>query len=180
MVNLFRMHKKINSIVGKADCLADTNGSINSNADIVVPLVSNLFNISCEVIEILQSYLQRSGSRDARELMFLLQRPTFQVLSCQLHLWSNLWTTLFAFQSLLLVHDTISQKDYTPKLPELPFDIVDEEEETVKIVQLVKSNEPLVTRNLLSVLLSILTKSFCFQSLAVMLLGRLKPPSRLW
>lgn len=52
--------------------------------------------------------------------------------------------TLFISQSLLLTHDTISQKDYTPKLPELPFDIVDEEEETVKIVQLVKSNEPMV------------------------------------
>ena len=31
-----------------------------------------------------------------------------------------------------------------PKLPELPLE-VDEDEETVKIVQLVKSNEPLVS-----------------------------------
>lgn len=43
-----------------------------------------------------------------------------------------------------MVHDTISQKDYVPKLPEPPFDTVDEDEETIKIVQLVKSNEPLV------------------------------------
>jgi hypothetical protein len=43
------------------------------------------------------------------------------------------------------VHDTISQKDYNPKLPEIPYDAVDEEEETVKIVQLVKSNEPMVS-----------------------------------
>lgn len=77
MVNLLRVHKKITSIVGKVDHLADMNGSANS--DIVVPLVSNVFNISCEAIEILQSYLQRSGSRDARELMFLLQRPALQV-----------------------------------------------------------------------------------------------------
>ena len=43
------------------------------------------------------------------------------------------------------MHDTISQKDYNPKLPEIPYDAVDEEEETVKIVQLVKSNEPMVS-----------------------------------
>lgn len=52
------------------------------------------------------------------------------------------------FQSLLLVHDTISQKDYVPKLPEPPFNTVDEDEETIKIVQLVKSNEPLVKKPL--------------------------------
>jgi MAGUK p55 subfamily member 3/7 len=50
-------------------------------------------------------------------------------------------------QSLLSVHDKISQKDYVPKLPELPLE-VDEDEETVKIVQLVKSNEPLVSLQL--------------------------------
>lgn len=48
-------------------------------------------------------------------------------------------------QSLFSVHDKISQKDFTPKLAELPLE-VDEDEETVKIVQLVKSNEPLVSR----------------------------------
>ena len=42
------------------------------------------------------------------------------------------------------MHDTISQKDYVPKLPEIPYD-GDEDELTVKIVQLVKSNEPLVS-----------------------------------
>lgn len=40
-------------------------------------------------------------------------------------------------------HDAVAQKDYYPRLPEIPQD-VDEDEETVKIVQLVKSNEPLV------------------------------------
>lgn len=47
------------------------------------------------------------------------------------------------FQGLLYAHDCIAQKDYYPMLPEVPLDI-DEEEETIKIVQLVKSNEPLV------------------------------------
>ena len=93
--------------------------------EVVSPLLSNSHGVSCEVIETLQSHLQRTGSRDSRELIRLLQRP--------------------AFQSLLNVHDTISRKDYNPKLPELPYD-VDEDEETVKIVQLVKSNEPMVSQ----------------------------------
>lgn len=46
-------------------------------------------------------------------------------------------------QGLLCSHDAVAQKDYYPRLPEIPQDI-DEDEETVKIVQLVKSNEPLV------------------------------------
>lgn len=37
----------------------------------------------------------------------------------------------------------MAQKDYYPHLPEIPLE-VDEDEETIKIVQLVKSNEPLV------------------------------------
>ncbi|XP_046461324.1 MAGUK p55 subfamily member 7-like isoform X3 [Daphnia pulex] len=123
MTNLLRVHKKISAIVGKPNSASDTNGGLEYEPEMIVPIVSNVFNISCEVIEILQSFVQRSGSRDSRELILLLQRP--------------------AFQSLLLVHDTISQKDYVPKLPEPPFDTVDEDEETIKIVQLVKSNEPL-------------------------------------
>lgn len=46
-------------------------------------------------------------------------------------------------QSLLATHDAIAQKDFYPHLPDIPIE-VDEDEETVKIVQLVKSNEPLV------------------------------------
>lgn len=44
---------------------------------------------------------------------------------------------------MLATHDAIAQKDFYPHLPEIPIE-VDEDEETVKIVQLVKSNEPLV------------------------------------
>ncbi|KAF0309582.1 MAGUK p55 subfamily member 7 [Amphibalanus amphitrite] len=45
--------------------------------------------------------------------------------------------------NILSAHDMVAQKDYVPRLPELPADADDDEEETVKIVQLVKSNEPL-------------------------------------
>jgi hypothetical protein len=43
----------------------------------------------------------------------------------------------------LCAHDAVAQKDFYPHLPEIPVE-VDEDEETIKIVQLVKSVEPLV------------------------------------
>jgi hypothetical protein len=55
-------------------------------------------------------------------------------------------------QGLLYSHDIIAQKDYLPKLPDMPSEGVppdEEEEETIKIVQLVKSSEPLVNKFIL-------------------------------
>lgn len=48
-------------------------------------------------------------------------------------------------KSLLCAHDAIAQKDFYPHLPEIPMEM-NEDEETIKIVQLVKSNEPLVSK----------------------------------
>ncbi|XP_074544111.1 MAGUK p55 subfamily member 7-like [Halichoeres trimaculatus] len=47
------------------------------------------------------------------------------------------------FKSLLLVHDAVAQRDYEPTLPPVPEDILDSDEDTVKIVSLVKTKEPL-------------------------------------
>lgn len=45
------------------------------------------------------------------------------------------------------MHDTVAQKNFDPVLPPLPDDLEDElEEESVKIVRLVKNKEPLVSR----------------------------------
>lgn len=44
----------------------------------------------------------------------------------------------------MCAHDAVAQKDFFPHLPEIPVEM-DEDEETIKIVQLVKSNEPLVS-----------------------------------
>lgn len=49
----------------------------------------------------------------------------------------------FSLQSLLSVHDTVARKSYDPELPPLPDDI-DDEEDSVKIIRLVKNKEPLV------------------------------------
>lgn len=46
----------------------------------------------------------------------------------------------------MCAHDAVAQKDFSPHLPEIPIEM-DEDEETIKIVQLVKSNEPLVSLN---------------------------------
>jgi len=42
------------------------------------------------------------------------------------------------------VHDTVAQKNYDPVLPPMPDDI-DNEEDSVKIIRLVKNREPLVS-----------------------------------
>lgn len=42
------------------------------------------------------------------------------------------------------MHDTVAQKNYDPVLPPMPDDI-DEEEDSVKIIRLVKNREPLVS-----------------------------------
>ncbi|KAM9462364.1 MAGUK p55 subfamily member 3 isoform 3-T3 [Clarias gariepinus] len=47
-------------------------------------------------------------------------------------------------KAVLTVHDTVAQKNFDPVLPPLPDDLEDElEEESIKIVRLVKSKEPL-------------------------------------
>ena len=44
-------------------------------------------------------------------------------------------------------HDIVAQRDYLPKLQEITFDDFDDEEETVKMVQLVKTQDPTVRMN---------------------------------
>lgn len=44
-----------------------------------------------------------------------------------------------------MVHDTVAQKNFDPVLPPLPDNLEEDfEEESVKIVRLVKNKEPLV------------------------------------
>lgn len=66
---------------------------------------------------------------------------------------------LFRLQSVLCAHDAIAQKDFYPHLPEIPIE-VDEDEETVKIVQLVKNSEPLVSESIIDYFLEYGTVGF--------------------
>ncbi|TNN72442.1 MAGUK p55 subfamily member 7 [Liparis tanakae] len=64
----------------------------------------------------------KSANGEIKELLQLLSKPHVK--------------------SLLSVHDTIAQKSYDPILPPLPDDI-DDDEDSVKIIRLVKNKEPL-------------------------------------
>ncbi|XP_050542191.1 MAGUK p55 subfamily member 7 isoform X4 [Daktulosphaira vitifoliae] len=84
------------------------------------PVLSSSMQTTLDVMEVL---LPRIALSDiSRQLFQLLQNPHMQGLLC--------------------AHDAVAQKDYLPRLPEIPQEM-DEDEETIKIVQLVKSTEPL-------------------------------------
>ncbi|KAG8038108.1 hypothetical protein G9C98_006433 [Cotesia typhae] len=104
------------------NALVNVHKKIQSNAedDKFFPVLSNSMDIDVEILDMLAS--KTHGSELCRELFHLLQKPHIQGLLC--------------------THDAVAQKDYYPRLSEIPLE-VDEDEETVKIVQLVKSDEPL-------------------------------------
>ncbi|XP_054739084.1 MAGUK p55 subfamily member 7 isoform X4 [Anastrepha obliqua] len=88
--------------------------------DRLAPVLSTSGQILYEVLEQLSQRCHLN--EECKDAFHLLQEP---------HL-----------QSLLYAHDAIAQKDFYPHLPEIPIEM-DEDEKTIKIVQLVKSNEPL-------------------------------------
>ncbi|XP_035782248.1 MAGUK p55 subfamily member 7-like isoform X4 [Anopheles albimanus] len=107
--------KELNALVNVHSKVAKINKD-----DRIAPLLSSSMQVLMEVLELLAPRCHISPL--CKEIFNLLQTP---------HL-----------QSILLAHDAIAQKDFYPHLPDIPVE-VDEDEETIKIVQLVKSNEPL-------------------------------------
>ncbi|XP_052427594.1 MAGUK p55 subfamily member 7 isoform X3 [Carassius gibelio] len=83
------------------------------------PVLDSAGSLAQDLTEELQG---RSASDEIRELVKLLSKPHIK--------------------SLLSVHDTVARKSYDPELPPLPDDI-DDEEDSVKIIRLVKNKEPL-------------------------------------
>ncbi|XP_051959191.1 MAGUK p55 subfamily member 7 [Xyrauchen texanus] len=83
------------------------------------PVLDSAGSLAQELTEELQG---RIASDEIRELLKLLSKPHVQ--------------------SLLSAHDTVARKSYDPELPPLPDDI-DDEEDSVKIIRLVKNKEPL-------------------------------------
>ncbi|NP_001390667.1 MAGUK p55 subfamily member 3 isoform 1 [Mus musculus] len=85
------------------------------------PVLHSAMALAEDVMEELQA---ASVHSDERELLQLLSTP---------HL-----------RAVLMVHDTVAQKNFDPVLPPLPDNIDEDfEEESVKIVRLVKNKEPL-------------------------------------
>ncbi|XP_041099926.1 MAGUK p55 subfamily member 7-like isoform X4 [Polyodon spathula] len=83
------------------------------------PVLHTAASLAEDLAEELQS---KPMDSETRELLKLLSRPHVK--------------------SLLSVHDTVAQKSYDPELPPLPDDI-DDDEDSVKIIRLVKNKEPL-------------------------------------
>ncbi|KAK7881877.1 hypothetical protein WMY93_030286 [Mugilogobius chulae] len=84
-----------------------------------LPAVKSVSSLVSQLSEELEG---KTSSGDVKELLALLSRPHVK--------------------SLLSVHDTVAQKNYDPELPPLPDDL-DEDEDSVKIIRLVKNKEPL-------------------------------------
>ncbi|XP_045389111.1 MAGUK p55 subfamily member 7 isoform X2 [Lemur catta] len=84
-----------------------------------VPILHGAAALANDLAEELQN---KPSSSEIRELLKLLSKPNVK--------------------ALLSVHDTVAQKNYDPVLPPMPEDI-DDEEDSVKIIRLVKNREPL-------------------------------------
>nr|XP_020460969.1 MAGUK p55 subfamily member 3-like isoform X2 [Monopterus albus] len=83
-----------------------------------------LHSASCLAEDLAEELQNGPMEEDERELLLLLSAP---------HL-----------KAVLSAHDTVAQKNFDPVLPPLPEDLDDDlEEESVKIVRLVKNKEPL-------------------------------------
>uniref|UniRef100_A0A4W2CJD2 MAGUK p55 subfamily member 4 n=1 Tax=Bos indicus x Bos taurus TaxID=30522 RepID=A0A4W2CJD2_BOBOX len=85
----------------------------------LVPATPHAQALSCEVVKIL---CETPKSPEIQELRQILQAPHFK--------------------ALLSAHDTVAQKDFEPLLPPLP-DNIPESEEAMRIVCLVKNQQPL-------------------------------------
>ncbi|XP_075407028.1 MAGUK p55 subfamily member 7 [Tenrec ecaudatus] len=83
------------------------------------PVLHSAAALADDLAEELQT---KPGSGEIRELLELLSKPNVK--------------------ALLSVHDTVAQKNYDPVLPPMPDDI-DDDEDSVKIIRLVKNREPL-------------------------------------
>ncbi|XP_075068112.1 MAGUK p55 subfamily member 7 isoform X3 [Mixophyes fleayi] len=83
------------------------------------PIIHSATALADDLAEELQS---KPLNSEIRELLKLLSKPNLK--------------------ALLSVHDTVAQKSYDPVLPPMPDDI-DDDEDSVKIIRLVKNREPL-------------------------------------
>lgn len=89
------------------------------------------------------------------ESLHRISQMTLSLLFVLLHVSFSVDFYVYDFflfpQSLLSVHDIVARKSYDPELPPLPDDI-DDEEDSVKIIRLVKNKEPLVRDQKLNLL----------------------------
>ncbi|KAK7802223.1 hypothetical protein U0070_008763 [Myodes glareolus] len=108
------------------------------------PVLHSAMALAEDVMEELQA---ASVHSDEKELLQLLSTPHLRVVmppSLHTHAAGASPFPWLSWQAVLMVHDTVAQKNFDPVLPPLPDNIDEEfEEESVKIVRLVKNKEPL-------------------------------------
>ncbi|XP_068456387.1 MAGUK p55 subfamily member 7-like [Clinocottus analis] len=104
--------------------------------------------------DLAQELIYQGWRDEVKELVALFSKPNFKDTRTFPHLTfsvtylntdqSTLTVFLFPRQLLLSVHDAVAQRDFEPRLPPIPDDALDDDdEESVKIVSLVKTKEPL-------------------------------------
>lgn len=74
------------------------------------------------------------------------QHLRFKGIDVSAHI-STLTVFLLPPQSLLSVHDAVAQRDFEPSLPPLSDDSLEDDQDSVKIVSLVKTKDPLVSKH---------------------------------
>uniref|UniRef100_A0A668URI3 Membrane protein, palmitoylated 7b (MAGUK p55 subfamily member 7) n=1 Tax=Oreochromis aureus TaxID=47969 RepID=A0A668URI3_OREAU len=89
----------------------------------LVPLIINIRPRSSSLFQLAEELIYQGWREEVKELLALISKPHFQ--------------------SLLHVHDAVAQRDFEPVLPPIPDDALEDEEDSVKIVSLVKTKEPL-------------------------------------
>lgn len=92
-------------------------------------------------------YVQRLVNVVEREKFLFFSRSHLLSQHEMVYFYENLGRNknVVFFQGLLSVHDTVAQKDYEPRLPSLAAEGDEAEEDSVRIIRLMKSKEPLVS-----------------------------------
>jgi len=110
------MHtRELHALIKAYDAILLTNAEIG-------PAVSNVEEICEDVLTDIRPYAIMSGGEEVKELYTLLKSPYVQ--------------------ACIRTHDIVAKREFLPKLTGIPVE-VDEDEETIKIVQLVKSQDTL-------------------------------------
>uniref|UniRef100_A0A8C2X7S3 Membrane palmitoylated protein 7 n=1 Tax=Cyclopterus lumpus TaxID=8103 RepID=A0A8C2X7S3_CYCLU len=84
------------------------------------PVLEHAASLASELAEEL---IDQGWRDEVKELVALFSKPNFKIL--------------------LAVHDAVAQRDFEPRLPPIPDDALEDDEDSVKIVSLVKTKDPL-------------------------------------
>uniref|UniRef100_A0A673GXK5 MAGUK p55 subfamily member 4-like n=1 Tax=Sinocyclocheilus rhinocerous TaxID=307959 RepID=A0A673GXK5_9TELE len=117
-------------------------GSLTQILAHVIAEVRGSVNKDINGAELLYSLLNAPWLQSLLKKVLKLTTSSIQLVVWNVLLTTEIPETTCIFQALLSAHDTVSLRDYEPDLPPLPKDLP-EDEEAMRIVCLVKNNQPL-------------------------------------